>query len=87
MSVTIEGTCKEITKCFADDPLKTPLKSPVIVVVGKIILIIFNQRALKDSRKFPLLFREHKKNKKVLSFTPDTLSSKCPLLLEGVIKN
>lgn len=70
MSVTIEGIFREILKSFVADPLKTPLKSPVIVEVGKIILIIFNQRALKDSRKFPLLLREHKKIKKVLSFTP-----------------
>ena len=31
MSVTIEGTFKEISKTFADDPLKTPLKSPVLL--------------------------------------------------------
>ena len=67
-------------------PIKATLKSPVIVEVDKFILIIFTQTALKDSRKFPLPLREHKKIKKVLSFTPDTLSSKCPLLLEGVIK-
>lgn len=70
MSVTIEGTFKEITKSFADDPLKTILKSPVIVEADKFILIIFIQLVLKDSRKFPLLLREHKKIKKVLSFTP-----------------
>ena len=35
MSVTIEGTFKEITKSFADDPLKTTLKSPVIVEADK----------------------------------------------------
>jgi hypothetical protein len=31
MSVTIEGTFKEISKTFADDPLKTPLKSPALL--------------------------------------------------------
>jgi len=36
MSVTIEGTFKEITKSFADDPLKTPLKSSVMVEADKI---------------------------------------------------
>ena len=41
MSVTIEGTFKEITKSFADAPLKTPFKSPVIVEADKFILIIF----------------------------------------------
>lgn len=70
MSVTIEGTFKEITKCFSDDPLKTTLKSPVIVEADKFILIIFTQGAIKDSQKFPLLLREHKKIKKVLSLTP-----------------
>lgn len=70
MSVTIEGTFKEITKSFADNPLKTTLKSPVIIEVDKFILIIFTQRAIKDSQKFPLLLRKHKKIKKVLSFTP-----------------
>ena len=70
MSVTIEGTFKEITKSFADNPLKTTLKSPVIIEVDKFILITFTQRAIKDSQKFPLLLRKHKKIKKVLSFTP-----------------
>ena len=64
MSVTVEGTSKEIAKCFSDDPLKTPFKSLVIVVADKFILIIFTQRAFKDSQKFPLLLREHKKIKK-----------------------
>lgn len=70
MSVTIEGIFREILKTFVDDPLKTPFKSPVIVEADKFILIIFTQRVLKDSKKFPLLLREHKKIKKVLSFTP-----------------
>ena len=48
MSVTIEGTSKEIAKCFSDDPLKTPFKSPVIVVANKFILIIFTKRAIKN---------------------------------------
>ena len=60
MSVTIEGTFKEIAKSFADDPLKTPLKSPVIVEVNKFILNNFTQRAIKDSQKFALLLRKHK---------------------------
>lgn len=42
---------------------------------------------LKTSFKSPLLLREHKKNLKNFKFYPDTLASKCPLLLEGVIKN
>ena len=70
MSVTIEGTFKEITKSFADNPLKTTLKSPVIIEVDKFILNNFTQRAIKDSQKFPLLLRKHKKIKKVLSLTP-----------------
>ena len=60
MTVTIEGTFKEITKSFAADPLKTILKSPVIVEAYKFILNNFTQRAIKDSRKFPLLMRKHK---------------------------
>ena len=60
MSVTIEGTFKEITKSFADAPLKTPFKSPVIVEADKFILIIFTQRTIKDSQKFALLLRKHK---------------------------
>ena len=64
MSVTIEGTFKEILKSFVADPLKTTLKSPVIIEADKFILIIFTQRAFKDSQKFPLLLREHKKIKK-----------------------
>ena len=86
MSVTIEGIFKEITKSFADDPLKTPLKSPVIVEADKFILIVFNQRTLNDCLKFPLLLRKQK-NKKIFKFHPDILPSKCPLLLEEVIKN
>lgn len=70
MSVTIEGTFKEISKTFADDPLKTTLKSSVIVEADKFILIIFTQGAIKVVKKFPLLLRKHKKIKKVLSFTP-----------------
>ena len=35
MSVTIEGTFKEFAKSFADHPLKTSLKSPVIVEADK----------------------------------------------------
>ena len=70
MSVTIEGIFREILKTFVDDPLKTPFKTPVIVEADKFILIIFTQRAIKDSQKFPLLLRKHKKNKKVLSLTP-----------------
>lgn len=70
MSVTIEGIFREILKTFVDDPFKTPFKSPVIIEADKFILIIFTQKALKDSLKFPLLLREHKKIKKVLSFTP-----------------
>ena len=70
MSVTIEGIFREILKTFVDDPLKTPFKSPVIIEVDKFILIIFTQGAIKDSQKFPLLLREHKKIKKVLSLTP-----------------
>ena len=31
MSVTIEGTFKEISKTFSDDPLKAHLKYPVII--------------------------------------------------------
>ena len=31
MSVTIEGIFVEILKTFVDDPLKTPLKSPVLL--------------------------------------------------------
>ena len=76
MSVTIEGTFKEITKSFADDPLKTPFKSPVIVEADKFILIIFTQRVLKDSQKFPLLLRKYKKIKKNFKFHPDILPSK-----------
>ena len=49
MSVTIEDVFVKILKTFVDDPLKTPLKSPVIVEADKFILIIFNQRVLKDS--------------------------------------
>ena len=75
MSVTIEGTFREILKTFVDDPLKTSfkspvllkgylmkflkvllntplkstLKSPVIIEADKFILIIFTQRAIKDS--------------------------------------
>ena len=60
MSVTIEGTFKEITKSFADNPLKTTLKSPVIIEVDKFILNNFTQRAIKDSQKFALLLRKHK---------------------------
>lgn len=48
MSVTIEGTSKEIAKCFSDDPLKTPFKSLVIVVADKFILIIFTQSVIKN---------------------------------------
>lgn len=70
MSVIIEGIFEKIFKTFADDPLQTPFKHPVIIEKVKFILIIFTQRALKDSKKFPLLLREHKKIKKVLSFTP-----------------
>lgn len=70
MSVTIEGIFEKIFKTFADDHLQTPFKYPVIIEKVKFILIIFTQRALKDSPKFPLLLREHKKIKKVLSFTP-----------------
>ena len=65
MSFTIEGIFREILKTFVDDPLKATLKSPVIIKAYKFILIIFNQRALKDSQKIPLLLREHKKIKKV----------------------
>ena len=60
MSVTIEGTFKEFAKCFADNPLKTTLKSPVIVEAYKFILNNFTQRALKDSPKFPLLLMKYK---------------------------
>lgn len=67
MSVTIEGIIVEKLKSFADDPDKPQVKSPVIVEAVKLILIIFNQRALKDSPKSPLLLREHKKIKKFLS--------------------
>lgn len=35
MSVTIEGIFVEILKSFVDDPLKTTLKSPVIVEADK----------------------------------------------------
>ena len=70
MSVTIEGIFREILKTFVDDPLKTPFKTPVIVEADKFILIIFTQRAIKDSQKFPLLLRKRKKIKKVLSLTP-----------------
>ncbi len=66
ISITIEG----ILKTFYKSPLKATLKSPVIIEADKFILIIFTQRAIKDSQKFPLLLREHKKIKKVLSFTP-----------------
>ena len=38
MSVTIEGTFKEFAKSFADNPLKTTLKSPVILEAYKFIL-------------------------------------------------
>ena len=31
MSVTIEGIVEEILKSFADDPIKTPLKTPVLL--------------------------------------------------------
>jgi len=31
MSVTIEGILKEISKTFADHPIKTPLKTPVLL--------------------------------------------------------
>ena len=31
MSVTIEGIFKEFLKSFADDPIKTPLKTPVLL--------------------------------------------------------
>ena len=70
MFVTIEGIFREILKTFVDDPLKTPFKTPVIVEADKFILIIFTQRAIKDSQKFPLLLRKHKKIKKVLCLTP-----------------
>ena len=60
MSVTIEGIFRKILKTFVDDPLKTPFKSPVIVEAYKFILNNFTQRAIKDSRKFPLLMRKHK---------------------------
>lgn len=70
MSVTIEGIIWEILKRLLQDPLKVALKSPVIVEADKFILIIFTQGAIKDSQKFPLLLREHKKIKKVLSLTP-----------------
>lgn len=49
MSVTIEGIFNEILKRFLYDPDKLQSKSPVIVEAVKIIKIIFNQRALKDS--------------------------------------
>lgn len=49
MSVTIEGIFREILKTFVDDPLKTPFKSPVIIEADNFILIIFTQRAIKDS--------------------------------------
>ena len=55
---------------FTGHPLKVHLKSPVIIEADKFILIIFTQLAIKDSQKFPLLLRKHKKIKKVLSFTP-----------------
>ena len=56
------NTFIEILKRLLQHPLKVTLKSPVIVEIVKFILIIFNQRALKDSQKIPLLLREHKKN-------------------------
>lgn len=47
MSVTIEGTFKEITKSFADDHLKTTLKSPVIEEAYKFILNNFTKEPSK----------------------------------------
>lgn len=58
-SSTIEGIFKEILKRLFHDPDKLQSKSPVIVEADKFILIIFYQRALKDSQKFPLLLKEH----------------------------
>ena len=58
-SSTIEGRFREILKRLLQHPLKVTLKSPVIVEIVKFILIIFNQRAIKDSQKFPLLLKEY----------------------------
>ena len=57
MSVIIESKFVEIFKTFVDEPLKVPVKFPIIVEVDKIILIIFNQRAIKDSQQSPFCDR------------------------------
>ena len=55
---------------FTGHPLKVHLKSPVIIGGLKLVLIISNQRTIKDSGIFQLLLRNIKIFLKVLSSTP-----------------
>lgn len=57
MSVTIEGTFKEFAKSFADNPLKTSLKSPVLL---KGYLKTFYKNPLKATLKSPVIVEADK---------------------------